>query len=265
MPKTRQKIRGIGKPMNRGPRKTAPRPPKPPREQRTPEQVLEKLAECINEAETLMGKAGRPAFRPSNPFQYPALHEIQREYGKLGFELENLMRPDFSDQGALSEAYDALIAERFADPPGVVPRWSRSGKFILWMDYVPLMIVWHGILHPDMTAFAVDPKLPFLRDPQATGRPKDIEAARALPSSGYLGLGGWLPIGPKVGSVLQHVQLSLLEKQANLLLRPLSDAAKVNVADTLDAMPWIAEALQQQPYRMPLPQHLSVQTQSLFD
>jgi hypothetical protein len=263
MPKTRQKTRGIGKRFPTQ-RKTE-RKPKP--EAKTVEQLQAEITALVDTAEQLMMKQPRQSFRLNNPYDFVPLDNAKREYSRLSWELERLMsdgqQPSYGD-GETSKA-DQWREATFTDPKGAVPRWSRRGSFILWMDYLPMLITWDGIFQPDMTATAVDPKQSFIRDPQTTGRPSEVERARALPSAGYLGLGCWQTITPKMNSVLDLVVSMIAEKSSNLMVRPMTEPAKQNVRDMLAAEPWIAEALKRTPeHRLPMPRHLAAIQQTLF-
>lgn len=234
------------------------KPTKQPK-QLTVEQLKEAIIKNADTAEALMMKHPRPPFRMNNPFDFPPMQDAKRENAYLW----NQLTKQWDDP----DEVNAWIDQSLTDPMGAVPRWSRRGSFILWMDYLPMMVSWDGILQPDMTLTAVAPDLSFIRDPAATGRPSDVEKARALPSTGYLGLGCWQAVAPKWNSVVDLAISIIVEKHRNLVLRPLTPEAKRNVQDTLIQQPWIRTVVAEVPrHRMPLPPHLRTIPQTLaFD
>jgi hypothetical protein len=269
MVRVRQKTPGrLGKPFPKqrtpGVRKSHAAEP----EIKSVEELQVEITELLNQAEQLMMKQPRPPFRMASAWDYPPLEEVMKQYKNSCWKLEQQLDPGPHDYTKSDEPskFDEWLDATFRDPAGAVPRWTRRGSFIVWLDYLPMMITWTGLMQPDLTAVAVDPTQYFIRSPQETGRPKDVERARQLPSPGYLGLGSWQPIAPKWMSVFDMVCANILAVGKNLVLRPLTEQGKQNVRDTLASEPWIAEALKRGPeHRVQLPRHLHALPQSLFD
>jgi hypothetical protein len=264
MPKTRQKTRWAGGKRSPARKAEAATNRKAKAAEQTVEQLQAEITELVDLAEALMLKQPRPAFRLTSPHMFPQLEETRRlTHAKL-WQLEKLLHPEGTFGRAEPTDVETWMEATFTDPKGAVPRWSRAGSFLLFLEYVPMLITWHGILRPDITAVAVDPMQPFIRNPQVIGKPTDIAKGRALPSPGYLGLGGG-QVAPKMNSVADLACSLIADIDTNLVLRPLTEDAKQNVRDTLATEPWISEALKRGPeHRMPLPRHLHAIPQSLF-
>ena len=172
MPKTRQKSRWTG---GKKPARTPTKKQQP--EFKTVEQLQAEIVAKVDLAEALMMKHPRPPFRLNQPSGYPPLEEALNGFDKLLWELEKRMSPEGLRMDEDSKV-EAWFEQTFSDADGTAPRWSRRGRFILFLDYLPILVTWSGIMKPDMTAVAVDPAQPFIRNPQVTGR--QLHGARRL-------------------------------------------------------------------------------------
>lgn len=105
----------------------------------------------------------------------PALEKARVQIAKLHDYLELIENPEseYDHPGA-----DEAIQAAFADAPGSIPRWSRSGTFLLWMDYVPVRCEWGGFGTQSACVFAADPNGRHL-----SSRPRNSSSRSACCSS----------------------------------------------------------------------------------
>jgi hypothetical protein len=237
--------------------------PPPP----TVEQLQAQITQIVELAETLMTRRPRPSFRLNAlSMGFPALAKAHTDVRAARWSLEKLLHPNGMNVSDASKA-DEWFEATFADPAGTVPRWSRGGCFLMWLDYLPMLVRWSGILDHDLKVFAVDPDGGFIRQPDTVNHyRRDAEQIRAADSNGYIDLSySQTFVLPKHMSVVDAVRGALEEIGPKLLLRPLSAHAKQSVSDTLATEPWIAEALKRGPeHKVDMPRHLSAIQQSLF-
>jgi hypothetical protein len=209
----------------------------------TREALLKAIGEQFDLADTAFAKPRRLAIRLSYshiPVLDKAVSELETLIGKLE-GIENPKR-EWDHPGAVE-----AIIKTFGEPGGSVPRWSRPGEFLLWVDYVPVRCVWQGLPRPSGVLFAVDPtKMWFTSAGALDVRLPDIQPQHATVADLFRSL------------------LATLHGRA-LKLEPLDDDAIDAAQQTLADAPWLAEALKRGSVDpVPLPRHLQAVQGSLF-
>jgi hypothetical protein len=178
----------------------------------------------------------------------PALDNARTAIGGLCEDLELIENPEGEEEHP--GAHRAIVMA-FADPPGDVPRWSRPGTFLVWLDYVPIRCVWGGFADQSAMLFAADPDVPWVS------------------GDGWWSLHfhGIEPGCRSVADTFRREIANLGGPRARLELKRLDDEAIEAARKTL-ALPeseWLREALKRGPVDpVPLPQHLQAVQQRLF-
>jgi hypothetical protein len=178
-----------------------------------------------------------------------ALEKARVQISKLHDYLELIENPEgeYDHPGA-----DEAIQATFADAPGSIPRWSRAGTFLLWMDYVPLRCEWGGFATQSACVFAADPEAMWFSSRGAT----HLELRYIEPEC--------VTVADSFRLLLRkHVDLAA----SKLRMVKLDDEAAEATRKTLELpeSEWLRDALKAGPVDpLPLPRHLQAVQQRLF-
>jgi hypothetical protein len=186
----------------------------------------------------------------SNWANIPALDNARTAIGGLCEDLEVMENPEGEEEHPGAQV---AIFKAFAEAPGIVPRWSRPGTFLVWWDYVPIRCAWSGFSDQSAMLFAADPNAPWLS-----------------------GDGWWSlhfhSIEPGCRTVADAFRRQIASlggegSRHRLNLTRLDDEAKEATRKSL-ALPeneWLREALKRGPVDpLPLPHHLQAVQQKMF-
>lgn len=167
--------------------KASRRPAKPKAEPAAPatrESLLAEIStllDALDAAWSAMSNAKRPAHSSA---------DLTRQLNAKVDALDTLL----SDEGVDYEASE-LIARELGATPGEIPSMARAGRFLLWLDYVPICCIWGGVVVAD----------------------NHIWAAQAdtlwLATSGYRSLYGAIGGNPDVGEAFRRIIQQLTESK----------------------------------------------------
>jgi hypothetical protein len=148
-------------PMKKRGRKAAetPEKPKEPELPDTTEGLLEAMGDLCNKVDALIAKetaAGSPIERD---FRY--LYRQPPEWQPLvdmRVKLTNLLRDKIEDGQTLR----SIVCGGLSAELGTVPSFARPGLFVLWVDFMPVVVQWDGFLVPQPGFFlACNVERPF--------------------------------------------------------------------------------------------------------
>lgn len=235
-------------------RKTKPKP------EVTRESLLQQLAVQFDKAEVAMTRRQHDVTL-NWPREIPALVNVRKAIDELTDKLEGIVNPDgdYDTPGA-----DEAIVAHFHETPGQIPRWTRPGTFLLWLDYVPIRCVWSGFGSLTAAMFAVDPALNWLKSDGGVALMDRVYVAKdaktiaeffrhSLAQWGLQRERDYSTGGRKVGS---RAKLVALDDEAR-------DAARATLE--LPENEWLREGLRRGPVDpVALPLHLQAVQQRLF-
>ena len=165
-------------------------------------------------------------------------------------ELRRRMRDVVAALGDLveDESVEDLIKAQLATEPGRVPEWSRPGKFMLWLGFVPIACGWDGFPCPGARLIPVAPRTLFMSEYGAFGMNEGV--------------------APESRTVEAHFREYLLAQTQRMTwhkhkhvpafeLVPLHAEAQHQAAEYAAANPWVEPALRRGPLNaVPLPPHI---------
>jgi hypothetical protein len=257
MAKTTTKPRPAGKkPQGRyvspnKPTASAAAPPAPKEEKPAPRSQDAIMADIVMVCDEFDAEMTKPRDKPLN-FQYPErnrvtpLSVLRDRLRLLTVELDK----DLTDEQLKKGSVDDLIEAALAEQPGIVPRWSRPGTFLVWIGFVPVRCDWSGFAFPNGYVSAADPTALC---PWPSGMDHTHTAVDADEHT----------VDDLFRNALQRQTVALMWNKRSTAKAPAfglhklkSDAAK-DVAEYLAANGWLRDALKRGPVNaIPLPKHI---------
>jgi hypothetical protein len=167
--------RGIGRPFPK-PRARAPAvvPAKAavetePEIPSTKEEIIASMGELCDRVDALLAKE-RGSTAAARDIGH--LWSASPEWRKLGERRTNLVnalrkllydeQDALRDQGEEAVDLDDYVRDKLTAKPGTVPSFARPGKFVIWIDWIPMCCEWDGFMVPWARFCAVAPSQPWM-------------------------------------------------------------------------------------------------------
>lgn len=94
----------------------------------------------------------------------PEWKSLDRHRDKLRDALRNLIgdEEEAKETDHNPAALEDCIRAALEAQPGTVPSFARPGRFLIWLDRIPICCQWDGFIEPNAICMAVDPRQPWL-------------------------------------------------------------------------------------------------------
>lgn len=151
------------KPRVRGTPGTPAAPPTPPAQPEVPatkDGILAAMGVLCDQADALMTEDR------TSSVTFDRLWNAGKEWQALDRQRDQLkeaLRTLIDDEeGDDPDAFEDCVRAALEAKPGTVPSFARPGRFLIWLDRIPICCQWDGFIAPDAACLAVDPRQPWL-------------------------------------------------------------------------------------------------------